>query len=33
MFGPNFFLFKNNSQGTENTKLPLPRNVKCFIKF
>ena len=26
------FLVKNNSQGTENTKLPLLRNVKCSIK-
>ena len=26
-------MFKNNSQGTENTKLPLPRNDKCSIKF
>ena len=25
------FLVKNNCQGTENTKLPLLRNVKCFF--
>ena len=30
-FGPEFFLVKNNSQGTENTKLPLLRNVNCSI--
>ena len=30
-FGPESFLVKNNSQGTENTKLSLLRDVKCSI--
>ena len=30
-FSPEFFLVKNNSQGTENTKLPLLKSAMCSI--